>query len=678
MARNCIVTNCGASNRDFGTVLFSIPKADDLRRRWAKALGKPESWTVPDTAFVCWSHFKNRDILQDESSFRRSTDAVPSQYLSDNLFDPDYDYFCRFCARKLFSELMGTNISDMNRSEDAKKFLNLLLPDGNDRDLSNLACDECMMHIKLTMRFIRNCAKATRELEDIVRMRGSKSADYETNCGVKIEMDNSEETSEENIQSDIKVEVANLEEISDQNYLSSDTEDDIPLAVQFQQTSSNSELKCSYCSFSCSRRIQLASHMKKHRDILPHRKYSCSYCEFQCAKPDQLTSHLRKHKKKQQQFSQEESLNDDQIEDVDNMGEQPDKTLQLGTYSEEHNSKPEKLQCSECPYTCTRVIQLASHKKKHFGYKHKKAQRDQKKKVKDNYECEFCDFKCKQSRQMAGHRAFHSDLIRKSKPSGKERDHMCSICGKILSTRGSFFVHMKYHNDQRDYPCSMCDKKFYSKRDVTMHIESLHQKKIFECEICGVKCTWKNALNKHMRKHNSESYKHECSYCGKKFMAANELRLHVWRHTGQQLSCDLCGAGYRFNFLLTQHKIRVHGIQIDGVKLYKRFRKDRPVSSKRNTSGTDTTVLDTNFDTTANDMPPIELPHVPLVEHRPPVEETSSSSYSSDMPTNYPHHILQASAVGPHLPIPLHPLGASLVGQHITHGPTQSNTFSNY
>lgn len=188
---------------------------------------------------------------------------------------------------------------------------------------------------------------------------------------------------------------------------------------------------------------------------------------------------------------------------------------------------------------------MASHKKKHTGYQHKRAEWEEKRKVKDIYECEFCDFKCKLRRQMAGHRASHSELIRQSKPSGKEREHMCSICGKILSTRGAFFVHMKYHNDQRDYPCNICGKKFYSKRDVTMHVESLHEKKVYECEICGVKCTWKNALSKHMRKHDSKSYKLECSYCGKRFMAANELRLHVWRHTGQQLSCDICGAGYR-------------------------------------------------------------------------------------------------------------------------------------
>lgn len=251
---------------------------------------------------------------------------------------------------------------------------------------------------------------------------------------------------------------------------------------------------------------------------------SCAHCDFTCSKPKQLAGHRKKHKNLERIPEEIRRPLEDEGEEI-----------------ELEQTSDGLLQCSECPYTCERLVQLASHKKKHTGRKTKTDQPE----PKDFYECEFCDFTCKQRRQMAGHRASHSNMIKKSKPSGKERDHMCSICGKILSTRGSFFVHMKYHNDQRDYSCKMCDKKFYSKRDVAMHVESFHEKKVFECEICGVKCTWKNALYKHMRKHDETSFKHECSYCGKKFIAANELRVHIWRHTGQQLNCEICGAGYR-------------------------------------------------------------------------------------------------------------------------------------
>ncbi|XP_062714326.1 zinc finger protein ZFP2 [Aedes albopictus] len=422
-------------------------------------------------------------------------------------------------------------------------------------------------------------------------------------------------------------------------------------------------------------------------------KFSCTECEFVCDKLNQLASHKKKHKRMKRERTgtkgkskcsisiEEGDLQDHQTSDsVDKPKSYSYASYSDGSDENAHtNDETDSvvLHCSECSYTCTRPIQLASHKKKHTGYQHKRAEWEEKRKVKDIYECEFCDFKCKLRRQMAGHRASHSELIRQSKPSGKEREHMCSICGKILSTRGAFFVHMKYHNDQRDYPCNLCGKKFYSKRDVTMHVESLHEKKVYECEICGVKCTWKNALSKHMRKHDSKSYKLECSYCGKRFMAANELRLHVWRHTGQQLSCDICGAGYRFNFLLTQHKIRAHGIEVEGVKLYNRFKKDKMSSGKRTShksnqpshdSAPTECIPDATSSSEAHEQP----------TRQAPVEDTTS--YPANGSTgNYSHLMVPSSHVAapgldPHVPVPFHPLG-SVMGQSMPPEASQSNIF---
>ncbi|XP_062535893.1 zinc finger protein 652-A-like [Armigeres subalbatus] len=702
MAKRCVVTGCEASNQDFGTYLFSFPKADEvLRRRWIDAVGKPESWHITDeAAFVCWSHFENKAIQQDVSGFRRTSDAVPTQYLnSDHLLNRISDYFCRFCARSLLSELMGNSISDINRSDDAKKFLALLLPMEDGRRLSNLACDECLMQIKLTIRFIRNCSKATKELERIVELRSSINSEQSKSKGFKVEMNEFEEIPFDSLESEVKVEVSSLmDDISDRDDRFSESDDDnIPLAVQFKQELTEKDLKCSYCSFSCAKRIQLASHMKKHRDILSSKsnqkaRLDCGECDFSCNKPVQLKNHRKKHKVRTEQSSTENvsthKTNEERNENPSNFNADEHDSCASNSDESEDDSPTSKssssnlISCSECPYTCTRAIQLASHKKKHTGYQIRRAKWAEKQKVKDSYECEFCDFKCKLRRQMAGHRASHSDLIRKSKPSGKERDHMCSICGKILTTRGSFFVHMKYHNDQRDFSCDICGKKFYSKRDVTMHVESFHEKKVYECEICGVKCTWKNALSKHMRKHDTSSYKLECSFCGKRFMAANELRLHVWRHTGQQLTCDICGAGYRFNFLLTQHKIRAHGIQVEGVKLYKRFRKENKASNTKSSqhklSQDDITSTEVPSQTTTISEIRGEATRIDQQPSKQPTEDTTSSSYSSEMPAGtYPHpaiHPSHVSAPGDaHQQLPFHTLGPL-----IEPGVQQTNLFNNY
>uniref|UniRef100_A0A8D8MDT3 Myoneurin n=1 Tax=Culex pipiens TaxID=7175 RepID=A0A8D8MDT3_CULPI len=520
MTQYCVVPDCDASDHDFGTVLFNVPNDGNLRRRWSKALGKP---CLPESSLVCWSHFGANSFLKDGTIFQLEPGVVPTLFLGTDK-DGSPDGFCRFCAERVDD---GNDLAEMLQSENSRTFLKFLLPGNFEDSPSRIVCDDCLRQAKLALRFIRNVEKATQELNRIAQSQPFTAAEMFPKSELKTEMDEFGEIPIGSVEPEVKMEVSSLAGFSDrEDDGDSDYEDNIPLA----------------------RRIGSEDKTK------PIGPLSCAHCDFTCSKPKQLAGHRKKHKNLERIPEEIRRPLEDEGEEI-----------------ESEKTSDGLLQCSECPYTCERLVQLASHKKKHTGRKTKTDQPE----PKDFYECEFCDFTCKQRRQMAGHRASHSNMIKKSKPSGKERDHMCSICGKILSTRGSFFVHMKYHNDQRDYSCKMCDKKFYSKRDVAMHVESFHEKKVFECEICGVKCTWKNALYKHMRKHDETSFKHECSYCGKKFIAANELRVHIWRHTGQQLNCEICGAGYRFNFLLTQHKIREHGAQIEGVKLYKRFQKGK-------------------------------------------------------------------------------------------------------
>ncbi|XP_062535894.1 zinc finger protein weckle-like [Armigeres subalbatus] len=156
---------------------------------------------------------------------------------------------------------------------------------------------------------------------------------------------------------------------------------------------------------------------------------------------------------------------------------------------------------------------------------------------------------------------------------------VCQICGKILSSSATFNVHMMTHTQQKDIVCPICDRRFYVKQQLKIHIESIHEKKDFVCNICGLKCRWRKSLRRHMLLHDDNPYKHKCTYCDKAFARPNQLRYHVMKHTGDRVYCDICGADYRFNYMLTQHKIRKHGIVVEGVQLYKQS------SRKKKTEG---------------------------------------------------------------------------------------------
>uniref|UniRef100_A0A8D8H3W9 Zinc finger protein 350 n=2 Tax=Culex pipiens TaxID=7175 RepID=A0A8D8H3W9_CULPI len=161
--------------------------------------------------------------------------------------------------------------------------------------------------------------------------------------------------------------------------------------------------------------------------------------------------------------------------------------------------------------------------------------------------------------------------------TSQETSRICPICGKILIHKGNFTSHLKIHSEKKDYVCNICGKQYYIRRELQMHIESLHEKKTFVCNICGIKCAWRKGLQRHMKnKHSDESsLKHKCTYCGKAFLLPNQLRLHVMKHTGDRITCEICGAGYRFNYMLTQHKMREHGMEFKGVKLYKNSNRSR-------------------------------------------------------------------------------------------------------
>ncbi|XP_055623946.1 zinc finger protein 615-like [Toxorhynchites rutilus septentrionalis] len=167
--------------------------------------------------------------------------------------------------------------------------------------------------------------------------------------------------------------------------------------------------------------------------------------------------------------------------------------------------------------------------------------------------------------------------VKKAQSGPVESSRVCPNCGKTFVRLTNFTAHLKLHSDKKDFVCNICGKGFHVRRELRMHIESLHEKKTFVCNVCGIECAWQKGLQRHMRmKHgDGSSYKHKCTFCDKAFLAPNQLRRHVMKHTGDRITCDICGAGYRFNYMLTQHKIREHGMVFKGVKLYKNSNRSR-------------------------------------------------------------------------------------------------------
>ncbi|XP_058813342.1 zinc finger protein weckle-like [Topomyia yanbarensis] len=237
---------------------------------------------------------------------------------------------------------------------------------------------------------------------------------------------------------------------------------------------------------------------------------------------------------------------------------------------------------------------------------------------------------------------------------------ICQVCGKILSSSATFNVHMMTHTQQKDIVCPICDKRFYVKQQLKIHIESIHEKKDFVCSICGLKCRWRKSLRRHMLLHDDNPYKHKCTYCDKAFARPNQLRYHVMKHTGDRVYCEICGADYRFNYMLTQHKIRKHGIVVEGVQLYKQSARKKKSevgesNPRRNRPAAD---QPTNPELQQALAPPTASSMHPLTMHDHDRTNQSDLTHVSDLgsPATSASFATIASPEPPHFPNHPHPL----------------------
>ncbi|KAJ8945361.1 hypothetical protein NQ314_009262 [Rhamnusium bicolor] len=73
------------------------------------------------------------------------------------------------------------------------------------------------------------------------------------------------------------------------------------------------------------------------------------------------------------------------------------------------------------------------------------------------YDCTICNKKYKCSSSLRRHCSYnHKEL-------GIDVSVICEICGKSISTKGGFQIHLKTHTIKKPFPCNVCTKTFATK-----------------------------------------------------------------------------------------------------------------------------------------------------------------------------------------------------------------------
>ncbi|XP_034950933.1 zinc finger protein 350-like isoform X1 [Chelonus insularis] len=143
------------------------------------------------------------------------------------------------------------------------------------------------------------------------------------------------------------------------------------------------------------------------------------------------------------------------------------------------------------------------------------------------------------------------------KEGNRSKPQPCKVCGKVLSSASSYYVHMKLHSGNKPYHCTVCEASFCRKPYLEVHMRTHTGERPFQCELCLKRFTQKSSLNTHKRVHTGER-PYACDICQKRFAVKSYVTAHRWSHVAEKpLVCDRCSLTFTSKSQFAIH-IRTH------------------------------------------------------------------------------------------------------------------------
>ncbi|XP_059622395.1 zinc finger protein 260-like isoform X5 [Phlebotomus argentipes] len=145
--------------------------------------------------------------------------------------------------------------------------------------------------------------------------------------------------------------------------------------------------------------------------------------------------------------------------------------------------------------------------------------------------------------------------------TSRSKPQACKVCGKMLSSASSYYVHMKLHSGTKPFQCTVCEAAFCRKPYLEVHMRTHTGERPFQCDLCMKRFSQKSSLNTHKRIHTVQLKPYECQQCPAKFSRKPYLDIHYRTHTGERpFECEVCLKRFSQKSSLNIHKT-IHTVQ---------------------------------------------------------------------------------------------------------------------
>lgn len=144
--------------------------------------------------------------------------------------------------------------------------------------------------------------------------------------------------------------------------------------------------------------------------------------------------------------------------------------------------------------------------------------------------------------QPSPEKSDHQSISLNNKPDiiHRPKAQACKVCGKVLSSASSYYVHMKLHSGSKPFHCTVCEASFCRKPYLEVHMRTHTGERPFQCDLCLKRFTQKSSLNTHKRVHTGER-PYSCEICNKRFAVKSYVTAHRWSHVAEKpLNCERC------------------------------------------------------------------------------------------------------------------------------------------